>query len=195
MLLGLDRGNVLRVAVDPLRGLDLLDGLGDQTGVAWGQGLAYRGEASARDRDLDSGGLREVAQFQGMGDQALSPVAEGGSGLALPVDGLDEVAQLVRGPVDGPPGGQECLARLLQVLRVGVLDQVDQRVELVALERRPARGTGTAGTERFHDALDLAVDVSGDQLVLDALLVPRALLPGGRFRQPALAHQSSPKSS
>ncbi|MGW1431572.1 hypothetical protein ACWD6K_23535 [Streptomyces sp. NPDC002431] len=65
----------------------------------------------------------------------------------------------------------------------------------MVLERRPARGTGTAGTERVQDAPDLAVDVCGDQLVLDALLVLRALFPGGRLRRLAIAHQPSPKSS
>ncbi|WP_405716923.1 hypothetical protein [Streptomyces sp. NBC_00046] len=140
VLLDLQRRGVLRVALDPLRGLDLLDGFRVQAVVTRRQGLAHRGEASARDRDLDSGGLREIAQLQGMGDQALAPVAEGGSGLALPVDGLDEVAELVRGLDDGSLCVRERLTRLFEVLRIGVLDQVDHRVEIEALERSPSRG-------------------------------------------------------
>ncbi|MFJ1847265.1 hypothetical protein [Streptomyces sp. NPDC088146] len=73
-----------------------------------------------------------------MGDQAVAPVAEGNSGLALPVDFLDEVTQFVRGLFDGRPCTQERLACVFEVFRIGVLDQVDHRVELVALERRPS---------------------------------------------------------
>ncbi|MFF3128170.1 hypothetical protein ACFVRD_39110 [Streptomyces sp. NPDC057908] len=73
-----------------------------------------------------------------MGDQAVAPVAEGNSGLALPVDSLDEVAQFIRGLLDGQPCIQERLTCVFEVLRIGVLDQVDHRVELVALERSPS---------------------------------------------------------
>ncbi|WP_323185723.1 MULTISPECIES: hypothetical protein [unclassified Streptomyces] len=131
-----------------------------------------------------------------MGYQALAPVTEGCSGLALPVDGFDEVAQLVRSLVDGSPCRQECLTRVFKMLRVGVLDQVDHRVEVEALERSPSRGAPRASEgEQVHDVLDLPVDVSGDQLVLDALLVLRLLFLGCQFRLLVVAHQLSPKSS
>ncbi|MEU0834159.1 hypothetical protein [Streptomyces sp. NPDC005969] len=138
MLLDFHRRGVLRVAVDPLRGLDVLDGLAVQAVVARRQGFAHRGEARARDRDLCPGRLREIAQLRGVGDQAVAPVAEGNSGLALPVDTLDEVAQLISGLVDGQPCIKERLTRVFEVLRIGVLDQVDHRVELVVLERSPS---------------------------------------------------------
>ncbi|MFD8746667.1 hypothetical protein [Streptomyces sp. NPDC059616] len=130
-----------------------------------------------------------------MGDQARAPVAEGSSGLALPVDVLDEVAQFVRGLGDGSPCRQKCLTRVFEVLWIGVLDQVDHRVEIEALERSPSRVARTPEREQVHDVLDLPVDVSDDQLVLDALLILGPLFLGGQFRLLVVAHQLSPKSS
>ncbi|MER6104406.1 hypothetical protein ABT115_19280 [Streptomyces sp. NPDC001832] len=134
MLLDLHRRRVLRVAIDPFRGLDVLGRLAIDAAVARREGVTHRGEACARDRDLSAGCLRELAQLPGVGDQAVAPVPEGDAGFALPVDSLDEVAQLLRGLVDRGPGLQERLTCVLEVLGVGVLDQVDHRVELVPLE-------------------------------------------------------------
>ncbi|MFF2412216.1 hypothetical protein [Streptomyces sp. NPDC058092] len=147
VLLDLHRRDVLRVALDPLRGLDVLDGLAVQAVVARRQGVAHRREARARDRDLRPGRLCEIAQLQGVGDQAIAPVTEGNSGLALPVDSLDEVAQLIRGDLDGRPCLPERITRVFEVLRIGVVDQVDHRVELVALERSPSRRARTSEAE------------------------------------------------
>jgi hypothetical protein len=130
-----------------------------------------------------------------VGDQAVTPVAEGDSGLALPVDGLDEATQVRRRLVDRGPCLQESLARLLKMLRIGVLDQVDHRVEVMALEGRPPRGAGSPEAECLHHTLHLAGDVRDDQLALDAFLVLLLLFCGSQFRLIVVAHQLSPKSS
>ncbi|MFJ6850313.1 hypothetical protein ACIQM3_07180 [Streptomyces sp. NPDC091271] len=131
-----------------------------------------------------------------MGDQALAPVPEGDSGLALPVDLGNEVAQLLRRVADRGPCLQQRLAGLFEVLRVGVLDQVDHHVEVDALEGRATRGAGAPEAERLHHALHLARHVRDDQLTLDALRVLLLLLSGRQFRLLLLVtHQLSPKSS
>ncbi|MEU8738962.1 hypothetical protein [Streptomyces halstedii] len=195
MLLHLQRGLVLRIALDPLRGLDLVRGLAAEAGVAGREGVADRGEARAGDRDLGAGRLREFAQLPGVGHQALAPVAEGGSGLALPVDGPDEVAEFLRGVVEGGAGVPEGLSGLFELLRVGVLDQVDHRVEFMALEGGPPRGTRAPEAERLHDALELPGDVRDDELALDSFLILLSLFLRCQLRLRLVTHQLSPRSS
>ncbi|MFF9689836.1 hypothetical protein [Streptomyces sp. NPDC014623] len=130
-----------------------------------------------------------------MGDQTPAPVPEGDSGLAVPVDVGDEVLQFLRRVLDRVPGLPERFARLLEVLRLGLLDQVDHRVELVVLEGRPPRPRG-AGTPRVEQALiHETSDVRLAQLNLNAGLVLFLLFRRTQFRLLLVAHQLSPRSS
>ncbi|MGW1320766.1 hypothetical protein [Streptomyces sp. NPDC002426] len=130
-----------------------------------------------------------------MGDKARTPVTEGCSGLALPLDTVDEALELARRLLQRGTCAQERLPRLLEVFRLGVLDQVDHRVELVALEGCPAGGATATEAEHLHHVLHLAGHVGDDQLPLDAFLVLLLLLRRSQFRLLVVTHQLSPKSS
>ncbi|MFE4217521.1 hypothetical protein [Streptomyces sp. NPDC056844] len=130
-----------------------------------------------------------------MGHQAPAPVTESCSGLALPLDTFDEALEFAGCFLHRCPRLQKRLARFFEVLRIGVLDQVDHRVELVALEGRPAGGTAAAEAEHLHDVLHLAGHVGDDQLPRDAFLVLLLLFRGSQFRLLVVTHQLSPKSS
>ncbi|MEU5169539.1 MULTISPECIES: hypothetical protein [Streptomyces] len=130
-----------------------------------------------------------------MGDQATAPVAEGGSGLTFPVDTLDEVAQFPRRFLDCVPGLPQRLTRLFELLRLGVLDQVDHRVDLVVLEGGPSRRPGASGEESAQAFPHGTADVRLTHLDLDRGLVLLLLFGRSQFRLLLVTHQLSPKSS
>ncbi|QES33735.1 hypothetical protein DEJ48_10345 [Streptomyces venezuelae] len=67
-------------------------------------------------------------------DQILAPLAKGLARFALPVDAVDVPAELPGGSCDRVPGTLQRLAGALDVLRSGLVDQVDHVVETVAFE-------------------------------------------------------------
>ncbi|MGW6600313.1 hypothetical protein [Streptomyces sp. NPDC055036] len=125
----------------------------------------------------------------------LSPEpAELVAGLALPLDRIDIVAQFFRGIVEGILGGHQGLAGKLKIRRLRVLDEVDHRVELGALEaclpEEPARAASSeADPKAVHHRRDALEGVGRGELALDQSRVLRLLLLGGQFWLLLATHQ------
>ncbi|MFB6980489.1 hypothetical protein [Streptomyces scopuliridis] len=124
--------------------------------------------------------------------ELASEPAELGAGLALPLNGGDVVVQFFGGLVEGVLGGDERLARLLQIRWLRVVHKIQHRVELGALEARLAEdptGAPAAEPDAIHDRRDALEGVGRGELALDQSRVLRLLLLGGQFWLRLATHQ------
>ncbi|MEU2914767.1 hypothetical protein ACFYM3_37895 [Streptomyces massasporeus] len=147
VLLGLDRGRVLRVVLDLLGRRNVRDRLGVLSGVARRHGAADGGEARGRCRDLGAGGVGEGGEFAGVDDEIGAPLTESLARFAFPVDPGDVAFEFLGSVFNGGLGVQQGSARKFQVLRFCRLDHVDHGVQGVALEVGLAKDTGDVPAE------------------------------------------------
>jgi hypothetical protein len=150
---------VLTLVSDFLSLREALRSLPARFRIARRHGAAHRRQAHGSSGDLIPRRAGEVAQVLCVGDERAAPFTEGITRLSDPVDVVDVTFEFVSCRFDGVARVPQSLARGFQILRVRLLDEVNQliEVEVALLKVRPLRNGSperTVHEGRAHHAVE-----------------------------------------